>query len=102
MRVSLAAIAAFAVLALSACERRETATPAPEAATFSHRLGGDISGEYPNCLSSSKGIESVRSGRTVCSKMDGINRFELKYIPENPPSSSTIRLNRDTELGVDA
>ena len=46
MRVRLAAIPAFAVLALSACERRETATPAPEVATFSHRLSGDISGEY--------------------------------------------------------
>jgi hypothetical protein len=34
------------VLALSACERREAAAPAPEAARFSHRLSDDISGEY--------------------------------------------------------
>ena len=63
---------------------------------------GDISGEYPSVLSSNNGIDNVRRGRTVCSNIDGINRFELKYIPENPPSSSTIRLNIETELGVDA
>jgi len=31
-----------------------------------------------------------------------MRRFELKYIPVNPPSSSTICLKSETELGVDA
>ncbi|WBT05312.1 hypothetical protein PFY01_11305 [Brevundimonas vesicularis] len=65
MRYSWVIVAVIAVLSLAACERRDATTPTstPEA-TFQHRLGGDISGDYrPTGAGSMQPVASLFIGQ---------------------------------------
>lgn len=66
----LAAALSLCVLALGACERREAKAPAADspphaAVAFSHRLSGDISGEYRSTPDAEGGTTSLFIGQTT-------------------------------------
>ncbi len=66
----LAAPLSLCVLALGACERREArapapASPPPAAAVFSHRLSGDVSGEYRSAPDAEGGTASLFIGQAA-------------------------------------